>query len=87
MMELWEMQSTSSLPLLPGPLWRRTVVPDWILLMGQIERLTFKLSAKKDLCYIELLENELLDHLTVCKQMMMLNWCLIASLEPYHQIV
>ena len=31
------MQSTSLLPLLPGPLWPRVVAPDWVLSMGQIE--------------------------------------------------
>ena len=31
MLELWEMQSTPSLPLLPGPLWPRMVSPDWAL--------------------------------------------------------
>ena len=28
MLELWGMQSTPSLPLLPGPLWPRMVAPD-----------------------------------------------------------
>ena len=37
MLELWGMQSTPSLPLLPDPLWPRVVVPDRILSMGQIE--------------------------------------------------
>ena len=37
MLELWEMQSTPSLPLLPGPLWPRVVVPDKILSVGLIE--------------------------------------------------
>ena len=30
-MELWEMWSTPSLPLLPGPLWPRLVAPDRVL--------------------------------------------------------
>ena len=34
MLELWEMQSTSSLPLLPGSLWPRVVVPDKALIYG-----------------------------------------------------
>ena len=38
MLELWEMQSTHSLPLLPGLLWPRVVAPDRILSMGQIEQ-------------------------------------------------
>ena len=37
MLELWEMQSIPSLPLLPGPLWPRVVVPDRVLSIGQIE--------------------------------------------------
>ena len=34
MLELWGMRSTSSLPLLPGPLWLRMVAPDRALSMG-----------------------------------------------------
>ena len=37
MLDLWGMQSTSSLPLLSGPLWPGVVAPDRILSMGQIE--------------------------------------------------
>ena len=37
MPELWGMQSTPSLPLLPGPLWSGVVVPDRVLSMSQIE--------------------------------------------------
>ena len=37
MLELWVMQSTPLLPLLPGPLWPRVVAPDRVLPMGQIE--------------------------------------------------
>ena len=37
MLELWEMQSTPSLPSLPGPLWPRVVAPDRVLFMGQVE--------------------------------------------------
>ena len=37
MLELWGMQSTLSLPLLPGPLWPGVVAPDRILFIGQIE--------------------------------------------------
>ena len=36
-MELWWMWSTPSLPLLPGPLWSRVVVPIKIISMGQIK--------------------------------------------------
>ena len=35
--ELWGMQHTSSLQLLPGPLWSGVVAPDRILSLGQIE--------------------------------------------------
>ena len=34
MLELWEMRSTPSLPLLPGPLWPGVVAPDRALSMG-----------------------------------------------------
>ena len=37
MLELWGMQSISSLPSLPGPLWPGVVAPDRVLSMGQIE--------------------------------------------------
>ena len=37
-LELWEMQSTPSLPLLPGPFGPRMVAPDRILSMGQIDQ-------------------------------------------------
>ena len=37
MLEFWGMQSTPSLPSLPGPLWSGVVVSDRVLSMGQIE--------------------------------------------------
>ena len=37
MLELWGMQSTPSLPSLPGSLWPGVVAPDRVLSMGQIE--------------------------------------------------
>ena len=37
MLELWGMQSTPSLPSLPGPLWNGMVAPDRVVSMGQIE--------------------------------------------------
>ena len=37
MLQLWGMQSTLSLPLLPGPLWPGVVAPDRVQSMGQIE--------------------------------------------------
>ena len=33
-LELWGMQSTPSLPSLPGPCWLRVVAPDRVLPMG-----------------------------------------------------
>ena len=47
MMELWVMQSTPLLPLLPGPLWLGLVAPDRALFMGQKNYLTFKLCTEK----------------------------------------
>ena len=37
MLELWGMQSTPSLPSLPGPHWPGEVAPDRALSMDQIE--------------------------------------------------
>ena len=37
MLELWEMQSISSVPSLPGPLSLGVVATDRVLSMGQIE--------------------------------------------------
>ena len=37
MLEFWRMQSTPSLPLLPGTLWPGVVAADKVLSMGQIE--------------------------------------------------
>ena len=37
MVELWRMQSTSSLSSVQGPLWPGVVAPDRVLSMGQIE--------------------------------------------------
>ena len=37
MLELWGMQSTPSLPSLPGPLWPGVVALDRVLSMGQID--------------------------------------------------
>ena len=36
MLDLWGMQSTPSLPLLPSPFWHGMVVPDRVLSMGWI---------------------------------------------------
>ena len=37
MLELWGIQSTPLLLLLPGPPWPEMLAPDWVLSMGQIE--------------------------------------------------
>ena len=42
MLELWEMWSTRSFPLLPGPLWPVVVAPDRVLSIGQIEEIDIK---------------------------------------------
>ena len=47
MLELWGMQSTPSLTLLPGSLWPGVVATDRILSMVKYNCLTFKLRAKK----------------------------------------
>ena len=36
-LELWGMQSSTSLPSLPSPLWRGVVAPDMVLSFGQTE--------------------------------------------------
>ena len=54
MLGLCGMQSTSSFPLLPVPLWPRMVAPDRALSMGFIELTTY-------LCETELFELELFD--------------------------
>ena len=64
-LKIWEMQSIPSLPLLPGLLWPGVVAPVRVLSMS----LTFELSASKWLMLNWILEIELFDHLTVCKQM------------------
>ena len=67
MLELKGVWRTSSLPLLSGPLWLRVVAPDTILSMGQKE--LFHCVQANNFCQIKLLEIELFDHSTVCKQM------------------
>ena len=42
MLEIWEMQSNSSLPSLPGSLWPEVVTRDRVLSMGQIEQTVCK---------------------------------------------
>ena len=53
MLELWGMQSTSSLQLLPGQLWPGVATPDRVLSMGQIEQAVCKQNSD---CYIAILK-------------------------------
>ena len=69
MLVLWRIQSTPSLLSLPGPLWPEVVAPDRVLTMDLIELVDIQPVRKQITCKIELLEIELFDHLTVCKQM------------------
>ena len=68
MLELWGMQNTPSLPSISNPLRPGMVAPDKVLSMGQRE-LWHSNSQTNDLSKIELLEIELFNHLTMCKQM------------------
>ena len=64
------MGNTPSLPLLPGPLWLGVVAPDRVPSMVKKELLVYLNSWQTNIwCEIELLEIELFDYLTVCKQM------------------
>ena len=64
------MRSTPSLLLLPGPLWPGVVAPESVLSMSQTELFDIlNWEQTNDKSEIELLEIELLDHLTVYKQM------------------
>ena len=75
MLELLRMQSTPSLPLLPGPLWPGVEAPDRVLSMGQIKLLDIKIVYLKK---IELFEIERFLHLTALKlkkiTVLRLNW-------------
>ena len=67
MLELWGMQSTLSLPLLPGLLWTGVVAPDKVLPMDKKELFNILNWVQTNNLYlIKLLEMELFDHLTVC---------------------
>ena len=56
-LEIWGMRSTSSTPLLPGPLWPGVLVPDRRLSMGQIElNWAYKWLILNCYCYKEILE-------------------------------
>ena len=57
------MQNTPLLPLLPGTLWNRVVEPDRVLSMGQID--VFDIFTVY-LCWTELFEIEMFDHLYNC---------------------
>ena len=63
------MRSTSSLPLLQDPLWPGVVAPDRVLSMVKTELFDVKTVGEQMTCSNELLEIELFDHLTLCKQM------------------
>ena len=47
MLELWGMQSTPSVPSLPGPLWPKVVARDRVLFMGQIELFDIQTECKQ----------------------------------------
>ena len=47
MLELWGIQSTPSLPLIPGPFWPRVITPDRVLSMGQIELFDIQTKCKQ----------------------------------------
>ena len=59
---------TPSLPSLPGPLSTGVAELDKVLSIGQIEMFYIKHDCKEVPCSIEVLEIELLGHLTVCTQ-------------------
>ena len=67
---LWGIWNIPSVWLLPDPLSPGVVAPDRVLSMDQ-EELFDHLNCvlTNDLCWTELFEIELFDHLTVCKQM------------------
>ena len=46
-LELWGMWRTRLLPLLPGPLWPRVVVPQRVPCLGQIELFNHLTACKK----------------------------------------
>ena len=52
--ELWEVRSTSSLPLAPCPLWPRVVATDRVLSMATIELFEISTVCKNMTCSIEL---------------------------------
>ena len=61
MLELWGMQSTTSLPTLPGQLWLVVVAPDGFLSIRKYKFLTFKLSVSNWSWETELFKIELFD--------------------------
>ena len=67
-LELWRMQSTSSVPSLPDPLWARVVAPDRVLSIGQIELFGYLNWVQTNDMQNWLVWNRT-NHLTVCKQM------------------
>ena len=77
MLELWEMLSTPSLLLLPGPFWPGVEALDMVLLLQAKKNQTVYL-CKTELFEIELFSHltELFQYLTVCepKTIIILNW-------------
>ena len=69
MLELWGMRDTLSLPLILSPLWPGEITPDRVLSIGQIEPFD-SYCVYKQMTYATLncLKIELVDHLTMCKQ-------------------
>ena len=65
MQELWGMQSISSLPLLPVPIWPGAVAPDRVLSVGKIEQTVSKQMTGVKLC---LSYCNTWNHLTVSKK-------------------
>ena len=59
MLELWGMQNTPSLLLLPGSHWSGVVAPNRVQSVGQIEFFDI---------WTELFEIKVFNYLTVCKQ-------------------
>ena len=71
-LELWGMQNSPYLLLLPGPLWSEVLVSVRVPFIGQIEMFNHLLYLKQFNCVsIELLvlDSNTWNYLTVCKQM------------------
>ena len=68
MLEPWGMQSMSSLPSFPGPIWLGVVTPKKFLSMGQMELLVIQTERKNVSYLIKLFQIKMFDHLNVCKK-------------------